>query len=559
MVTADIVGQVIDEDGNPIQGAVVKINTHTFITDSDGVFQFINIDCSRNKTVIEVHKPTFFKGFRTMHIIANQDNFTVIRMIEKKNPANFNASSGGTIQVNGGGSISFSPNSIVNKNTGAPYTGNVTVYSTWIDPSSNQLNELVPGALRGIDAGEEEKLLESYGMVGAELFDDNNQALQIAQGSTATITFPIPAVMGVNAPTSIPLWHFDESSGMWKEQGSAQKQGSNYVGEVSHFSFWNCDVPGNFIHFEATFKNPNGTPVANADIIIKNVANSMSGYGQTNSYGKVEGAIPKNANLILEAYSTICGATFHTQNLTTGTSDITLNNIIINVPPTYQVILSGTILNCTNNICKNGYVKYKIGSTIGFVRGSSNGNFYSTIVECNTPANAKLTAYDYTEGTYGLEATFVLNTGLNQLGNLSACGNSYDQFVKWENTINGVKTSHTITDIGGNFDGGIFFNFGVQQNGIVAGDSISMKAVSFAFDGAPSISGNHYLVEFGDHMDCDLVIDTSYSYINTSIPVILTKYEAIGGKIEGSFNGHIKGLNIPDRNVNCTFRVNRTN
>mgnify|MGYP002360886137 CR=1 FL=1 len=559
MVTADIVGQVIDEDGNPIHGAVVKTSTHTFITDSDGVFQFINIDCSKNKTVVEVNKPTFFKGFRTMYIIANQDNYTVIRMIEKKNPSHFNANSGGTIQVNGGGSISFSPHSIVNKSSGAPYTGNVTVYSTWIDPSSNQLGELIPGALRGIDESEEEKLLESYGMVAAELFDDNNQALQIAQGSTATITFPITASLGVNAPNSIPLWYFDESSGMWKEQGSAQKQGNNYVGEVTHFSFWNCDVPSNFIHFEATFKNPNGTPLANVDVKITNTANSTFGYARTNSYGTVDGAIPKNANLILEAYSIICGATFHTQNLTTGTSDITLNNIIINIPISYHVTLSGTILNCTNNICKNGYVKCKIGNTIRFVRGSSNGNFYSSIVECNTPVNAKLTAYDYTEGTYGLEATYVLNAGLNQLGNLSACGNSYDQFVKWENTINGVKTSHTITDIGGLFEGGIFFDFGVQENGIAAGDSLSIKAVSFSFDGAPSTSGNHYLVRYGDHLDSDLVIDTSYSYINTSIPVILTKYEAIGGKIEGSFNGHIKGLNIPDRNVNCTFRVNRTN
>ncbi|MBK7691957.1 MAG: hypothetical protein IPJ31_12900 [Bacteroidetes bacterium] len=157
------------------------------------------------------------------------------------------------------------------------------------------------------------------------------------------------------------------------------------------FSFWNCDVPSNFIHFEATFKNTNGAPVANIDVKIKNTANSTFGYARTNSYGKVDGAIPKNANLILEAYSIICGATYHTQNLTTGTSDITLNNIIINVPLTYQVILSGTILNCTNNICKNGYVKYKIGNTIRFVRGSSNGNFYSSIFECNTPVTAKLT------------------------------------------------------------------------------------------------------------------------------------------------------------------------
>ncbi len=39
-VIADIAGQVIDENGNPILGAIVKTSTHTCITDSDGFFLF---------------------------------------------------------------------------------------------------------------------------------------------------------------------------------------------------------------------------------------------------------------------------------------------------------------------------------------------------------------------------------------------------------------------------------------------------------------------------------------------------------------------------------------
>jgi hypothetical protein len=35
------------------------------------------------------------------------------------------------------------------------------------------------------------------------------------------------------------LWSFDEAKGLWKEEGQAIKTGSNYVGDVSHFSFWN--------------------------------------------------------------------------------------------------------------------------------------------------------------------------------------------------------------------------------------------------------------------------------------------------------------------------------
>ncbi|MBK7691958.1 MAG: hypothetical protein IPJ31_12905 [Bacteroidetes bacterium] len=147
------------------------------------------------------------------------------------------------------------------------------------------------------------------------------------------------------------------------------------------------------------------------------------------------------------------------------------------------------------------------------------------------------------------------------MGNLSSCGNSFDQFVKIENTINGVKTNFTITDVGGLFASGASQHFGVVEllNDIGAADSMNKAVVLFTFDGPQTTSGNHFLLKYGDHLDFDIPKDSFNSYVNSSIPVILTKYDAIGGKIEGSFNGHIKGLNIPDRNVNCTFRVNRTN
>jgi hypothetical protein len=557
-VTADIVGQVIDENGNPILGAIVKTNTHTCITDSDGFFLFMQISTSKNKTTLEVTKPNYFNGYRTMNIIANQDNYTKIRLIEKKNPSNFNATTGGLVQVNGGGTIIFAANSIVNKSTGAPYSGNVTVYSSWIDPTSDKLGELIPGALRGQDSNDNEKLLESYGMIGAELYDDNNQALQIASGYNAQITFPIPSSLSSNAPTTIPLWHFDGTTGMWKEEGFAQKQGNEYVGSVSHFSFWNCDVPGNFIQFEATFKNTNGTPQTNVIVKITNTANSTIRYSITNSQGKVNGMIPENANLFLELFTLECNTIFYSQNITTTTANLSLNNIIVNVPTPNQVIITGTILNCTNEICTNGYVKYKHNNNVKFIKASSNGIFFNSTIECITPINVKLIPYDFDEEVFGSETNYSLNSGLNNVGNLIACGNAYDQFVKCENTINGVKTSYTITDIKGVFEGGLTLDFGPSLNGIGAADSFTTKAIAFAFDGAQSMNGNHYLVHYGDHLDYDLLNDTTNSYINTIIPVTLTKYEAIGGKIEGSFNGNIKGLNIPDRNVKCTFRVNRT-
>ena len=51
--------------------------------------------------------------------------------------------------------------------------------------------------------------------------------------------------MGENPPASIPLWSFNEKTGLWEEEGSAALQGNVYVGEVAHFSWVNLDWPEN--------------------------------------------------------------------------------------------------------------------------------------------------------------------------------------------------------------------------------------------------------------------------------------------------------------------------
>lgn len=57
------------------------------------------------------------------------------------------------------------------------------------------------------------------------------------------MTFPIPETMRDNPPPTIPLWYFDDESGLWVEEGIATLQGDVYVGEVGHFSWHNLDVP----------------------------------------------------------------------------------------------------------------------------------------------------------------------------------------------------------------------------------------------------------------------------------------------------------------------------
>ncbi|MEI2747339.1 MAG: hypothetical protein V9E88_01095 [Ferruginibacter sp.] len=98
-------------------------------------------------------------------------------------------------------------------------------------------------------------LLTSYAMMAVELESAAGEKLQLKEGSEATLVFAVPAVAQSSAPASIPLWYVDEKIGLWREEGTATKQGNQYTGKVKHFSFWNCDFSTTGVTLSMTLLN----------------------------------------------------------------------------------------------------------------------------------------------------------------------------------------------------------------------------------------------------------------------------------------------------------------
>ena len=239
-VTASITGIVVNENNVPILGATVKSGTQTLTTDNYGMFRFQNISISRNNCFINVTKAGYFNGNRCFVTTAGRTHNVRIKLLPKSNTGSFSGGAGGVVSLSTGGKVTFSGNAIVDA-SGNAYTGTVYVAMTWINPVDADLGSIVQGDLRGINAAGKERVLENYGMLGVELSNGLGQAVKIASGKTAEISMPIPGALQTTAPASIALWYFDESIGRWKEEGIATKTGSNYVGNVAHFSFWTCD------------------------------------------------------------------------------------------------------------------------------------------------------------------------------------------------------------------------------------------------------------------------------------------------------------------------------
>lgn len=426
-VKASISGIVLDETNKPIADAVVTSGAATTTTNRNGMFSFKGISVSKENGSVTVVKAGYFKGIRSFKTIADKDNAVRIQLMAKTLSGTVDAASGGVVNSNGNASISFPANAFLTS-TDAVYTGAVKIYSRWIDPTAANLASIIPGDLRGVDTNGIESILTTYGMVGAELEDASGNPLKIANGKKATISFPLPASLTGSAPANITLWHFDDATARWKENGKATKTGNTYIAEVDKFSFWNCDIPSGYLFIDLTLVNSaTNSPFVNTSIRIRRISNGTYGYGIANYAGFVSVAVPSNEALELEVVSYACNtvSVLYTQNIAPLTTNKSLGNININLPANQYIAFSGVALNCNNAPVTDGYVSfYGSGGANAFVNIGANGSFNFSILNCSGSSMAyECQAIDYNSGQQSslLTGTASGNGSVN-LGNILACG-----------------------------------------------------------------------------------------------------------------------------------------
>lgn len=122
--------------------------------------------------------------------------------------------------------------------TGARVSGAVSIEGFQYDLS--QPNP-IPGDFGAIYKGKGVRL-GTFGALHIQPRDVQGHALAMAPGKKATISIPIQAAQLAVAPPVIPLFHYDETQGLWVEDGTLTRTGGRYVGQISHFSAFNADT-----------------------------------------------------------------------------------------------------------------------------------------------------------------------------------------------------------------------------------------------------------------------------------------------------------------------------
>lgn len=543
-VSSSVSGFVTDENDGAVKGAVVFMGGTNTTTDKYGFFEISNVPVIEEAAVVTVLQPGYFKGIKTYIATAGKSTFFRIRLIPKSSVGVIDAATGGNVTLSTGLTINFPANAIVNDATNSAYAGTVNVTAKWIDPVSDELNTTMPGDLRGLDSLGNAKLLTSYGMAAVELTGGAGELLQIAPGKKATLTIPLPAGIATGAPTTIPLWYFDEPTGFWKQEGVAVKTGNTYVGQVGHFSFWNCDVPANYVKFNCTITNAKGVPVQNVLVKISVVGNPQNaGRGYTDSAGYSSGAIPNNAQLLLEVFSEAnCSTPLYSQNFTTTTANVALGNL--KVPNAAIAEITGDIVDCNNAPVYNGYMVMNKSGTNYRYRVGKNGAFSFSTPLCsgNDPITFSAEDYNTFKGSNPIPVKLV--QGINFIGSLTACGITIQEFINY--SVNGTSYFLSAPDVAQSSANQPNINIKGYSNANTAGLYFAAPGIAAGSTGS--------LIYFNTRQIADS------TRMLSPVSISMTEYGAVGQFLAGNFTGTFTGTppaNIT-YNVTCRFRVRRS-
>ncbi len=414
---SEVYGRVIDKEGNSISDAQVTWGTENIQTDENGFFS-LNSTVKERNAVLRVEKSGYFSAIQTLQTIEDVKAKTTVQLVERVLSGSLQSDAGGTISTNEQGAIDFAANSFTDA-SGNPYNGSVNVYAYYLDPTIEDLKEIMPGNLTAINALNTPQLLTSYGMMNVELEDAAGNPLQLS--ANATLTTPVPTSLQGQAPESIPLWYFDTTEGTWREEGSATLQGDVYVGEVAHFTWWNCDVPENFIYLEGQVNGGvDGTPVLT--IKITEISSGQYGIMDTYDKGNFAGPVPKDETLLLEVFSS-CGDLLHSEELGPFSDDTELPIIPLDISVLNWVSFSGTLTDCDTNPITNGYVVVNAtNSPISEVLiPNAQGLVYVTFADC-ADGEVSYFGVDLASFEASNDATVIL-TEDTEVGDIQACGN----------------------------------------------------------------------------------------------------------------------------------------
>ncbi|RUM44480.1 MAG: hypothetical protein DSY46_05575 [Hydrogenimonas sp.] len=238
-------GRVVDhQTGEPLANVEVTIGGCRVITDAQGFYTLRDIAVNeravvtlthegyyRHSTIIQVKEYSTGKTTLSPNYLEYAlDAYDVNEYLQSDTNHIVTIASGAKIEL---------PANIYQRVNGDLYEGNISVYSAFEDPATEEGKKVFPGLFEGKNLNGDILPFRAYGLMVVDLQDLNGEPVTLAD----RIALIFPAVSGLTAE-SIPLWYYDYTEGIWIEEGVAVRQDDGtYRGLVSHAGTWCLSQP----------------------------------------------------------------------------------------------------------------------------------------------------------------------------------------------------------------------------------------------------------------------------------------------------------------------------
>jgi hypothetical protein len=552
-ISRDFLGNVIDINKNPIAGVTITIGNQIATTDSNGVFIINDANVNERFGYVKAEKAGYIHGSRSV-VPSDGTNKVTIMLLEATVVGTVNSGTAETVSMANGSSVSFDGN--FTKEDGSTYSGAVNVIMHHLDPADANMSMQMPGMLYAENEDGAERMLQTLGMLAVELRGDNGEDLNLADGSTSEIKIPVDASLMAIAPATIPLWYFDEVNGYWKEEGQATLQGNMYVGSVSHFSFWNCDIPAEAITLCVSTTDDDNTILSNLYVTITSATFGTRG-GYINDSGEVCGFAPSGETLELEVFSyDICGSeALYSQVVGPFSED---SSIAVIIPDNEDLIAETVIGNfntCDDNAVTDGYVQLRYAGQI-FTDAVTDGSFEINLLRCEEDNTFKIKASDYVNLQTTDSISYTFTTPLTDIGTINAC-NTVTEFIQY--TIDDNDTVFIFDYLSANF-----YTTSPNTNGpsidIFGSGNDQMDCIYInGILNDPDYLGTYDSLDFNDINDTGFFIGECINVSNTNnnITYNLTTLGAVGEYIDINFSGDYEDDNGNPHTISGVIHVYR--
>jgi hypothetical protein len=405
---------VKDEEGNPLNNVTLTDNLSgaSHSSDQQGVIVLEDMTVPVGGLPISLEKTGWMKAIKRLKGMKGSRKTVEIMMTHFDMESQIQT--GGSGDISGGGKLSL-PATLLGPDNNV-YTGPVTVKSYHYNPAREDFLQTAPGDMTAIGIDGENYTLESYGMYAIELFDDAGNELDIPSGETAQIQFPIANFQKATAPAEIPLWSMDEDTGKWIEEGTANRNGDIYIAEVSHFSWWNCDVPFTAVDVCMQLVDLNDNPVPNFTYLVSSPdLQTFYAQGTSDQNGDICVGLPEGMPVVIRIL--VNDALSAPTDLGTFSEPADIGEVVINVS---LKSVEGKAVDCNGTQVPNAIVRTKLNGNTGYSITDDAGNFH---ISFNETGQLLVQIFNYDEFQESEEISLQLVQGQTnyEAGEITVC------------------------------------------------------------------------------------------------------------------------------------------